>query len=218
MKRKLILPIIALCLCLNIVPKTFAHGTPLDNNTSITTNIDEKIDIDKILNENSNHGLINVFLEFLSTISLDSINYLKSILSTMNETQIKLFNEYPIETGLAFVLAETAKNKTTEMFFISGVGDRSDAFKHGYWNALMVKYLPYNLAMKFGNAQEDHGNSGQAGDGFTFEEHTKMDLNNNMVGRVTGILNNELSDSALAELIYNDINFNSETLFDWLHN
>lgn len=69
---------------------------------------------------------------------------------------------------------ENAERTTVVLFGENGYQNRSDAFRHCYWNWLMCKSSSIEWATAFGNAHE--GSSPN-------DDDTRMDLNNNMVGR-----------------------------------
>lgn len=70
--------------------------------------------------------------------------------------------------------------------------DNGDAFRHGYWNALMVRKVGVTSAKEFADAHESEGSTGL---------DLEMDLYNNEQGRSDGILFEDLSEDDLAEEI-----------------
>lgn len=69
----------------------------------------------------------------------------------------------------------------------------NDAFRHAYWNALMIKRFNTNFAQNYANAHE-----GVAGNPATREA---MDLYNNSVGRRIALEHPGASDEELANLV-----------------
>lgn len=96
------------------------------------------------------------------------------------------------------------------------MGDRSDAFRHGIWNAEMTILIGKEKAELFATAHEDKDTTGNETDGFTKEEHKNMDLHNNEVGRNIGEENPDATENEMADIIYSDI-YQQDTEFIWLH-
>lgn len=113
----------------------------------------------------------------------------------------------------------TARNIATEQterkFGYSGLGDRSDAFRHGIWNAEMTILIGREKAELFATAHEDKDVTGNESDGYP-TAHRDMVLHNNEVGRAIGEMNSESSEDEMADIIYQDI-YSEETQFIWLH-
>lgn len=114
----------------------------------------------------------------------------------------------------------TARNIATEQtdrkFGYSGLGDRSDAFRHGIWNAEMTVLIGKEKAELFATAHEDKDVTGDESDGFPKTAHKDMDLHNNEVGRAIGEQNNNVSEDEMVDIIYQDI-YSETTQFVWLH-
>ena len=70
--------------------------------------------------------------------------------------------------------------------------DNGDAFRHGYWNALMARTVGVTSAKEFADAHESEDSTGL---------DLEMDLYNNEQGRSDGILFEDLSEDELAEEI-----------------
>jgi hypothetical protein len=70
---------------------------------------------------------------------------------------------------------------------------QGDAFRHAYWNALMVKHESYSLAKEFADAHET--NPGQPA------AEKDMDLYNNREGRLIAWHNPSATDEELANLV-----------------
>ncbi len=83
---------------------------------------------------------------------------------------------------------ELAFSETKRMFGIDGRNDKSDAFRHCYWSALLSRELGYINALKFTNAHE----SSPLNDSL----EKAMDLHNNSVGLKIG--HNKLPSSPLS--------------------
>lgn len=96
------------------------------------------------------------------------------------------------------------------------MGDRSDAFRHGIWNAEMTVLIGKEKAELFATAHEDKDVSGNEADGYPKTAHRDMDLHNNEVGRNIGETNKGVSEDEMAEIIYQNI-YSETTEFIWLH-
>ena len=112
-------------------------------------------------------------------------------------------------------LTETEK-KLLIKFGYSGLGDRSDAFRHGIWNAEMTILIGENKAELFATAHEDINTEGYESDGFLKTEHRNMDLHNNGIGREIGKNSGSITENELADIIYGNI-YSNTSRFIWLH-
>ena len=111
---------------------------------------------------------------------------------------------------------DIATKQTERKFGHNGLGDRSDAFRHGIWNAEMTILIGAEKAELFATAHEDKDASGVESDGHTKLEHKNMDLHNNSVGRQIGQENAELSEDEMADYIYQVI-YQENSPFIWLN-
>ena len=109
-----------------------------------------------------------------------------------------------------------ATSQTEAKFGTNGLGNRSDAFRHGIWNAEMTVLIGKERAELFATAHEDKDVTGTELDGYPKTAHRDMDLHNNKVGREIGEKNKEASESEMADIIYQEI-YSATTLFIWLH-
>ena len=157
--------------------------------------------------------------EQLQSIITDRINKNRSISDIWNaltDSEKLLVIRYPF----AALKVNTARNVATEQteakFGYSGLGDRSDAFRHGIWNAEMVILIGDEKAEMFATAHEDKDTQGVESDGYPKEAHKAMDLHNNEVGRSIGEAHLDSNEDELADIIYTDI-FSENTAFQWLH-
>ena len=64
-------------------------------------------------------------------------------------------------------------NKPKENSEKNGLGDRSDAFRHGIWNAEMTVLIGSEKAELFATAHEDKDTTGNESDGYTKDEQQK---------------------------------------------
>ncbi len=75
---------------------------------------------------------------------------------------------------------------TSAKFGTNGLGDQSDGYRHGIWNALMTRDISRTWAEAISTAHEDRPKAeldAKQADGFTGHQHKAMDLNNNKIGR-----------------------------------
>lgn len=77
--------------------------------------------------------------------------------------------------------------------------DSADAFRHGYWNALMAIEIGEDYAKMFADAHEDRPES--------FGVDKEMDLMNNDTGRKDGIAHSSYDTNSLADLIMKRVSF-----------
>ena len=73
---------------------------------------------------------------------------------------------------------EIAFEETKKRFGMNGKNDRSDAFRHCFWSAILSRDLGYDAALKFTNAHES--------DPRNPADEKAMDLHNNAVGLSIG--------------------------------
>lgn len=121
-------------------------------------------------------------------------------------------------------LTKKAFEMTQKRFGYNGLGDKSDGFRHGVWNALMTRDITRAWAKAYATAHESGKTKKQlekkAADGYTEKRHREMDLHNNSIGRDvikwydTSI---NVSDSKLKKRIENKLTNNKSTGIYWLH-
>ncbi|VAW87559.1 hypothetical protein MNBD_GAMMA18-2198 [hydrothermal vent metagenome] len=91
---------------------------------------------------------------------------------------------------------EIAFAETRKRFGQNGRNDRSDAFRHCFWSAMLARDLGYQNALQFTNAHES--------DPRNPPQEKAMDLHNNSVGLSIGRVgghNNQLSSRCMAALL-----------------
>lgn len=108
----------------------------------------------------------------------------------LNPDERVLYNESPSKGLTAMKCGATATNATVDEYGINGHNDDSDAFRHAYWNALMVKNIDFSFAKRWATAHET-GASDQA----TIEY--SMDMFNNSKGREVYGSSGSTTDSGL---------------------
>lgn len=138
------------------------------------------------------------------------------IWNSLTETEKRLCIRYPLDALKVNTAKNIATSQTEKRFGINGLGDRSDAFRHGMWNAEMTILIGEEKAELFATAHEDKDVTGNEIDGYLKMAHRNMDLHNNEAGRYIGKENKKASEDELAGIIYQDI-YSNTTSFIWLH-
>lgn len=138
------------------------------------------------------------------------------IWGSLTDSEKKLVIRYPFEALKVNTAKNIANSQTEIKFGRNGLGDRSDAFRHGMWNAEMTILIGSEKAELFATAHEDKDISGTEADGFTKEQHKNMDLHNNSVGRKLGADNLDATEDEMAAIVYDNI-FQEVSEFIWLH-
>lgn len=138
------------------------------------------------------------------------------IWNVLTDSEKTLCIRYPFDALKVNTARNIATEQTERKFGYNGLGDRSDAFRHGIWNAEMTVLIGSEKAELFATAHEDKDVTGNESDGYPKTAHRDMDLHNNEVGRTIGEENSERSEDEMADIIYQDI-YSEETQFIWLH-
>lgn len=92
---------------------------------------------------------------------------------------------YPKEALTIQSNSTKASTSTSDIYGSNGNGDVTDAYRHGYWNALSARDVGKTVAEEFATAHEDVSNEelNNVYNGFYGWEHRSMDLHNIEVGR-----------------------------------
>ena len=146
----------------------------------------------------------------------DSSRGIIDIWNALTDSEKKLCIRYPFDALKVNTARNIATEQTDRKFGYNGLGDRSDAFRHGIWNAEMTVLIGKEKAELFATAHEDKDVTGNESDGYPKTAHRDMDLHNNEVGRAIGEQNKDVSEDEMADIIYQDI-FSETTQFVWLH-
>lgn len=166
--------------------------------------------------EKSEEEIVIIISESIKERKNDSRG-IADIWNVLTDSERKLVIRYPFDALKVNDAKNIATTETERKFGYNGLGDRSDAFRHGIWNAEMTIMIGEEKAELFATAHEDKDTSGMESDGHTKEEHKNMDLHNNSIGRRIGRQNPNLSKEQMADYIYELIHQdNSE--FVWLNN
>ena len=138
------------------------------------------------------------------------------IWNALTEAEKKLCIRYPFDALKVNTAKNIATSQTEAKFGTNGLGDRSDAFRHGIWNAEMTVLIGREKAELFATAHEDKEVDGNEADGYPKTAHRDMDLHNNEIGREIGEKNSNASEDEMAEIIYQEI-YSDGSRFKWLH-
>lgn len=154
--------------------------------------------------------------DFLDQLHFAQRNEITDLWSSLTDSEKKLIICYPLDALKVNTARKIAFRQTEQKFGYNGLGDKSDAFRHGMWNAEMTILIGEIKAEKFATAHEDKDTTGTETDGYLKSEHKEMDLHNNAVGRKIGNLNLGITEMQMADIIYNSI-IQEGTEFVWLH-
>lgn len=138
------------------------------------------------------------------------------IWNVLTDSEKKLCIRYPFDALKVNTAKNIATSQTESKFGFNGLGDRSDAFRHGIWNAEMTVMIGSEKAELFATAHEDEDTTGTESDGYLKTAHKEMDLHNNEVGRNIGEENSNVSEDEMADIIYQEI-YSETTRLIWLH-
>lgn len=138
------------------------------------------------------------------------------IWNSLTDSEKKLCVRYPFDALKVNQAKNIATDQTEKKFGENGLGNRSDAFRHGIWNAEMTILIGKEKAELFATAHEDKDVAGNESDGYPKSAHRDMDLHNNAVGRDIGENNKDASEDELADIIYKEI-YSETCQFIWLH-
>lgn len=112
---------------------------------------------------------------------------------------------------------------TKEKFGFNGLGDKSDGYRRGIWNALMTRDISRSWASAYATAHEEvpqNELTSKQADGFYGYQHKAMDLTNNAVGRSVVAWYEyffNLSDTTIKNRISAKL-INTPGNIVWLHN
>lgn len=223
--RKKILKLTMICCALvmvfgNIITVSAKEFTESDGNFEKDSLLfDELVQtIIEIKNENpqkSEDEIVDIITDSLTKQKAESKGIF-DIWNGLTNSEKKLVVRYPFDALKVNDAKNIATRQTERKFGYNGLGDRSDAFRHGIWNAEMTILIGVEKAELFATAHEDKDTSGVESDGYTKLEHKNMDLYNNSIGRRIGQENLGLSEDKMADLIYQMI-YQENSEFVWLH-
>lgn len=218
MKKKLF-GILAMSVMLSSVMPGTVFAASNDNNDMESVDQEE---LENLIEEISNIKTVHPeysdeeILNLMNTLHPETERGILDIWNVLTDSEKKLCIRYPFDALKVNTAKDIASNQTERKFGYSGLGDRSDAFRHGIWNAEMTILIGAEKAELFATAHEDKDTSGIEVDGHTKLEHKNMDLHNNSIGRRIGLENSELSEDELADYIYEMV-YQENSEFVWLN-
>lgn len=119
----------------------------------------------------------------LNHISFRSLGDYLPGYNSLNYTERKLAVAHPFQAVKVYNAANTATEKTIDVYGYNGEDDNSDAFRHTIWNALMKQSIGESAAEEWATAHENDS-SGLP---------KRMDLHNNSIGRSLNVSGKSLS-------------------------
>lgn len=223
-KKKFGLFLVALSLCLFIkVPVLAQEDLGVNSEFERVQNTD----FENIINEIQNIKSANP--EYSEDMILEIMNRnhpnfttsgmergIVDIWNVLTDSEKRLCIRYPFDALKVNEAKNIATSQTEIKFGYNGLGDRSDAFRHGIWNAEMTIMIGKEKAELFATAHEDKDVTGNESDGYSKSAHKEMDLHNNEIGRNIGQNNLNASEDEMANIIYETI-YSENSPFIWLH-
>ena len=190
----------------------------LENSTNDVKEIAQYLN-NKFEEDGTKHSLFS--LSFQTAQAYTSISYTTWISLTTSEKLLVASN--PSAAIATQAIQKKAYDFTKTKFGFNGLGDKSDGYRHGIWNALMTRDISRAWAEAFATAHEDKPKSvldAKDVDGYTGWQHKTMDLDNNKVGRSVIAwyeYSFNCSDSTVKTRISNKLT-NTSGNITWLHN
>lgn len=105
-------------------------------------------------------------LKMMNILHPDNERGIFDIWNALTDSEKKLCIRYPFDALKVNKAKNIATDQTTRKFGKNGLGDRSDAFRHGIWNAEMTVLIGKEKAELFATAHEDKDVSGNEADGY----------------------------------------------------
>lgn len=202
----------------------------LGNSVSVFANTGERLEKQsedfELIKDEEIEKIVEKILELKATfpemedeeieIQIEKEKGISDIWNALTPAEKKLVIRYPFAALDVNKAKNIALEQTEERFEENGLGNRSDAFRHGLWNAEMTILIGEDKAEMFATAHEDKDVSGIESDGYTKVEHKNMDLHNNSVGRNIGSQYSSLNEKEIGDIIYAEV-MKENSKFIWLH-
>ena len=217
---KKMLKMISLVLVLSMALSTTVLANDTDYDSGDLANAEQsdfEIMIERILSVKDEHPDFTED-EILEIMDADSrvTRGIGDIWNALTDSEKSLCIRYPFAALKVNEAKNIATAQTENKFGSNGLGDRSDAFRHGIWNAEMTVLIGKEKAELFATAHEDKDVSGNESDGYPKTAHRDMDLHNNEIGRNIGEKNKDATEDKMRDLIYKEI-YSETSQFIWLH-
>jgi len=137
--------------------------------------------------------------DFSQLLALNIFNQdLYDIWNNLSQREKDLIKSFPMKAWNIFKNREIAENATRNKFGKNGLNDKSDAFRHAYYNAINTKKVGAYMAQLFSDAHESEVPS-------RFQLEKTMDLFNNSIGHDSEINYPISSITELVEKIYKEL-------------
>ena len=141
-------------------------------------------------------------LNFLTENSIDDLHMLPvfntdpyNVWGSLSQEEKDLIKTFPFKAYKIYLNREIATTQTTNIFNYNGLNDKSDAFRHAFFQAINARDVGVQVASLFGDAHES-----EVPLALLLEKN--MDLFNNEIGYLNGFQNPDLSNSEMSNLIY----------------
>lgn len=220
MRKNFIIGGLVLALVTGSSVTTYAQGMqiPAESNEEVITEEGFEMIIEEILDLKSTHPEYTdeKIFELMNERHKNFERGIVDIWNVLTDSEKKLCIRYPFDALKVNTARNIATSQTELKFGYNGLGDRSDAFRHGIWNAEMTVLIGKEKAELFATAHEDKDVTGNESDGYPKTAHKDMDLHNNEIGRNIGEENSNASEDEMADIIYQEI-YSDTTQFVWLH-
>lgn len=212
------------CTCMMVLGNTmevYAEEQPIVISEQIVTSSEMEKLVEMVLDiKDANPGKSEQEISDIVSKTLENerkeTRGISDIWNALTEAEKKLLIRYPVAALKVNDAKNIATRQTERKFGHNGLGDRSDAFRHGIWNAEMTILIGAEKAELFATAHEEKDTTGVETDGHTKLEHKNMDLHNNNVGRKIGLAQPDLPEEQMADYIY-DVIYQENTPFVWLN-
>ena len=118
-----------------------------------------------------------------------------SVWKTLSQAEKNLIKKYPHQAYGIFKNRKIAEDATKTKFGFNGRNDKSDAFRHAYYNVINTSVVGIDIAKLFSDAHESETPTSLA-------KEKQMDLFNNNIGHQSINSNGSLSANQFVNLIY----------------
>lgn len=166
-----------------------------------------QIDCDSIISNGLKIDLLKNDIEASKADQIRvSMAWYIAILPKLSPLELALKNKYPEIADKVIYLGYLATKKAKQYYPMNKQYlAEGDAFRHAYWNALLVKYFGSSFALAWTSAHEIRFKDEGYGPFNKSDTDTTMDMLNNSIGRVIGQKNIEKSDEEIESIIKSEI-------------
>ncbi|HHX11112.1 MAG TPA: hypothetical protein GX729_07095 [Firmicutes bacterium] len=137
--------------------------------------------------------------------------YLPESYNDLNDEEKRLVKRYPLEAITYYYASKEAFSETDKVFGGNYTDDASDAFRHTYWNAILVNYFYVDQiegngsrpSMKYAVTATERWTTAHEYDSYGLPK--RMDLSNNKLGRDIGARYAPSKLSVISNAVYRAI-------------